>query len=91
MALIKNSHAAGKTLVWTVPQPKVRIEGKVAWITYLNRGSMQDAAGQTSRGKIGNHLPGKEGYLPTSCPSRALVSSLLHHPQYFSDKHPLIQ
>jgi len=53
MALIKNSHAAGKTLVWTVPQPKVRIEGKVAWITYLNRGSMQDAAGHTPRGKIG--------------------------------------
>jgi hypothetical protein len=39
MALIKNLHAAGQTLVWTVPEPKVRIEGSVAWITYLNRGT----------------------------------------------------
>jgi hypothetical protein len=46
MALIKSLHAAGKTFVWTVPEPKVRIEGKVAWITYLNRGSVQDAAGK---------------------------------------------
>ncbi len=44
MALIKSLHAAGKTFVWTVPAPKVRIEGKVAWITYTNRGSVQDAA-----------------------------------------------
>jgi hypothetical protein len=46
MALIKRSHAAGKVFVWTVPEPKVRIEGTVAWITYLNRGSVQDAAGK---------------------------------------------
>ena len=46
MALIKGLHAAGKTIVWTVPEPKVRIEGHVAWITYINRGSSQDAAGK---------------------------------------------
>jgi len=46
MALIKGLHAAGKTFVWTVPEPTVRIEGAVAWITYLNRGSVQDAAGK---------------------------------------------
>lgn len=46
MALIKNAHASGKTFVWTVTEPKVRIEGAVAWITYLNRGSVQDAAGK---------------------------------------------
>lgn len=46
IALIKNAHASGKTFVWTVTEPKVRIEGAVAWITYLNRGSVQDAAGK---------------------------------------------
>ena len=46
MSLIKRLHATGKTFVWTVPAPKVRIEGKVAWITYLNRGFVQDAAGK---------------------------------------------
>jgi hypothetical protein len=46
MALIKSLHAAGKTFVWTVPEPTVRIQGTVAWITYLNRGHVQDAAGK---------------------------------------------
>ena len=46
MALIKRLHAAGKTFVWTVTEPKARIEGTVAWITYLNRGAVQDAAGK---------------------------------------------
>ena len=46
MSLIKSLHAAGKTFVWTVTEPKVRIEHAVAWITYLNRGSVQDAAGK---------------------------------------------
>ena len=46
MTLIKSLHAAGKIFVWTVPEPTVRIEGAVAWITYLNRGSVQDAAGK---------------------------------------------
>ncbi len=46
MGLIKSAHAAGKTFVWTVPEPKVRIEGAVAWITYLNRGSVQEATGK---------------------------------------------
>lgn len=46
MSAIKKAHAAGKILVWTVTEPKVRIEGAVAWITYLNRGYVQDAAGK---------------------------------------------
>jgi hypothetical protein len=46
VALIKRLNAEGKTFVWTVMEPKVRIEGKIAWITYLNRGSVQDAAGR---------------------------------------------
>lgn len=46
MALIKRINAEGKTIVWSVTKPKVRIEGAVAWITYLNRGHVQDAAGK---------------------------------------------
>jgi hypothetical protein len=46
VALIKSLHAAGKIFVWTVTEPTVRIEDNVAWITYLNRGSVQDAAGK---------------------------------------------
>jgi hypothetical protein len=46
MALIRSLHAGGKIFVWTVTEPKVRIEDAVAWITYLNRGSVQDAAGK---------------------------------------------
>ena len=46
MTLIKGLHATGKTFVWTVAEPTVRIEGNVAWITYVNRGSVQDAAGK---------------------------------------------
>jgi len=46
MALIKSLHSTGKTYVWTVPETTVRVEGKVAWITYVNRGSVQDAAGK---------------------------------------------
>ena len=43
--LIKKAHAAGKTYVWTVNEPEVHIDGNTAWVTYVNRGSIKDAAG----------------------------------------------
>jgi SnoaL-like domain len=46
LSAIKSAHAAGKTFVWTVTEPTVRIEGVVAWITYTNIGSIQDSAGK---------------------------------------------
>jgi hypothetical protein len=46
LALIKGIHAGGRTIVWNVTEPRVRFEGKMAWITYLNRGYSQDAAGK---------------------------------------------
>jgi hypothetical protein len=46
MALIQRLNAEGKTYVWNVTEPRVRVEGKLAWITYVNRGSVQDAAGK---------------------------------------------
>jgi ketosteroid isomerase-like protein len=45
MDLIKTAHAAGKIYVWTVNEPEVHISGNIAWITYINRGSIKDASG----------------------------------------------
>jgi hypothetical protein len=46
MDLIKKAHTAGKVYVWQVTAPQVRIDGRTAWITYTNRGSVEDAAGK---------------------------------------------
>ena len=45
MELIRKAHAAGKIYVWQVTEPEVHIDGTTAWITYINRGSVQDATG----------------------------------------------
>ncbi|MFC4529097.1 nuclear transport factor 2 family protein [Dyella halodurans] len=45
MELIKGAHAAGKVYVWEVTEPEVHIDGDTAWITYTNRGSVQDQSG----------------------------------------------
>lgn len=45
MALIKAAHASGKVFVWNVTKPEVRMHGDVAWITYVNEGSVKDASG----------------------------------------------
>jgi ketosteroid isomerase-like protein len=45
MDMIKAAHAAGKVYVWTVNEPEVHISGDLAWITYVNRGSIKDASG----------------------------------------------
>jgi ketosteroid isomerase-like protein len=42
--LIKKAHAAGKVYTWTVNEPEVHIDGNIAWLTYINRGSIKDAA-----------------------------------------------
>jgi ketosteroid isomerase-like protein len=45
MDMIKAAHAASKVYVWTVNEPEVHISGDMAWITYVNRGSIKDASG----------------------------------------------
>jgi ketosteroid isomerase-like protein len=45
MDMIKAAHAAGKVYVWTVNEPEVHISGDMAWITYVNHGSIKDASG----------------------------------------------
>jgi ketosteroid isomerase-like protein len=42
--LMKKAHAAGKVYVWTVNEPEVHIDGDMAWVTYLNRGSIKDSS-----------------------------------------------
>lgn len=45
LELIKTAQAAGKVYVWTVNEPDVHISGDIAWIAYVNRGSIKDASG----------------------------------------------
>jgi ketosteroid isomerase-like protein len=44
MALIKAQHAAGKHYEWNVTEPDVHISGNIAWIAYVNKGSISDAS-----------------------------------------------
>ena len=46
MAFVQQAHAAGKVFAWKVTEPKVQVSCDVAWITYLNRGAIQDASGR---------------------------------------------
>ena len=45
MNLIKGALAEGKTYVWSVNEPEVHLHGDLAWITYVNNGSVKDATG----------------------------------------------
>ena len=46
IALVKNAHASGKIYLWNVTEPEVHIHGSTAWITYINRGSIEDKSGK---------------------------------------------
>jgi hypothetical protein len=45
MNTLKSLHASGKVYVWTVTHPHVEATCDLAWITYINRGSIKDASG----------------------------------------------
>jgi hypothetical protein len=45
MNLIKVAHAAGKRYEWNITEPEVHLVCNDAWITYTNRGSIQDETG----------------------------------------------
>ncbi len=42
MGLIARLHAAGKHYEWNVTDPEVHIVCDMAWVTYVNRGSIED-------------------------------------------------
>jgi hypothetical protein len=46
MDLIQKAHAAGTIFEWNVTEPKVHVSCNVAWITYINKGSVQDSSGR---------------------------------------------
>jgi hypothetical protein len=52
--------AVPSTLPGTLTDPEVRVEGNTAWVTYVNRGSVQDAAGVTERSWLESAVLGKE-------------------------------
>lgn len=43
--LLKKLHAGGKVFVWTITEPTVHVEGDLAWITYVNDGTIRDSSG----------------------------------------------
>ncbi len=45
MELIRKLHAAGTHYEWNVTDPEVHIACNIAWVTYVNRGSIEDTAG----------------------------------------------
>lgn len=49
MGLIKAQHEAGKRYEWNVTEPDVHISGDTAWIAYVNKGSITDAAGTVNQ------------------------------------------
>jgi ketosteroid isomerase-like protein len=49
MALIKTQHLAGKLYEWNVTEPDVHVSGKTAWVAYVNKGSITDAAGSVNQ------------------------------------------
>jgi hypothetical protein len=46
MNTLKALHASGKVYVWSVTQPHVESDCHLAWITYINRGSVEDKSGK---------------------------------------------
>ena len=49
MALIKAQHEAGNRFEWNVTEPDVHVSGTMAWVAYVNVGSITDGTGTTAR------------------------------------------
>lgn len=45
-AVIKAAHVAGKRFVWTVQEPDTHVTCDLAWVAYVNRGSVTDGTGE---------------------------------------------
>jgi len=44
LELIKKAHAAGTRFEWSVTEPQVHVACNLAWVTYVNQGSIDSAA-----------------------------------------------
>jgi ketosteroid isomerase-like protein len=49
MGAVKALHAAGKRYDEHVTEPDVHISGNIAWIAYVNKGSITDASGTVNQ------------------------------------------
>ena len=49
MALIKTAHDAGKRYEWHVTEPDVHIDGRNAWIAYVNSGTITSGSVTTNQ------------------------------------------
>lgn len=61
MELIKTLHASGKIYVWKITEPEIHIDGNLAWITYVNRGSVEDASGKKDLSWLESAVLEKQG------------------------------
>jgi ketosteroid isomerase-like protein len=43
--LLKKAHASGTRFEWSVVEPQVHVACNLAWVTYVNEGSIDNAAG----------------------------------------------
>jgi hypothetical protein len=43
--LLRKAHATGTRFEWSVTEPEVHIVCNLAWVTYVNKGSIENAAG----------------------------------------------
>jgi hypothetical protein len=46
LELVRKAHATGTRYEWSVTQPEAHIACNVAWVTYVNQGSIANAEGQ---------------------------------------------
>jgi hypothetical protein len=44
--LLKKAHASGTRFEWSVTEPEVHVACNLAWMAYVNRGSIENAAGR---------------------------------------------
>jgi uncharacterized protein (TIGR02246 family) len=59
MALIKAAHDAGTRIEWSITETDVRVAGEMAWVAYVNKGSITDAAGTKPRSWLESACLGK--------------------------------
>jgi ketosteroid isomerase-like protein len=45
MELLKQAHAKGRQFIWSVTEPQVHVNCDMAWVTYVNKGSVREADG----------------------------------------------
>ncbi len=62
MQAIQKQHAAGYVYEWNVTQPEVHVAGNVAWITYVNKGTVKKPEGTASGDVAGVDGVGEEGW-----------------------------